>query len=327
MSDSSSVVIDNTHFYGYDFRHAGVSCFRHMFETCPSRAVYFRNMTVVLATRARQLNLSDCSFEDVGNSFINALAGRTSSVELLTFEGENAPEEENVRLLLRSGNVQKLTLPQLDGDIVMLPFSAKVDCLDYEIRSSSILDGDVQSLNIVANKLAFTIFEEGDAFPVEATLAFLRRLVTLGHFIELKVRFTFDDDEMEVEIPDCMVQEVICTAIANPKLQVLDLTLLNWKQHAETLLQGLEVHKGLRILKFNVDEDAFGSNYALLRQFLSDNRNVTVMNEDDEIYTDEADINQLYSLNRIYLGSADLVVIPLREIIVDSDRLEKNGFK
>jgi hypothetical protein len=239
-------------------------------------------------------------------------------MQSLTLEGETGLEEENLRFLLRSEKVQKLTLPQLDEDIVMLPFSAKVDHLDYEIKSSALLDGDVQSLNIVTQKLGFTIFEEGDAFPVEATLAFLRRLATLGHFVELKIRFTFDDDEMEVEIPDCVVQEVIRTALANPKLQVLDLTscdddIVSWERHVETLLQGLKDHKKLRTLKINVDEDAFGSDYSLLRQFLTDNRNVTVMNEEDEIYTDEADIDELYSLNRFYRGSADLVVTPSSE--------------
>lgn len=43
------------------------------------------------------------------------------------------------------------------------------------------------------------------------------------------------------------------------------------------------------------------------------NRNITMTNENDDIYSDDAVIDQLYSLNRFYRGSVDLVVKPLAE--------------
>lgn len=87
-------------------------------------------------------------------------------------------------------------------------------CHDHpdDISSSSLLEDNLKSLNIVTNKLTFTIHHEGETFPTEPVLSFLRRLADWGYFVELKVRFTFDDDELEIDVPDCVVQEVIRTA-------------------------------------------------------------------------------------------------------------------
>lgn len=69
---------------------------------------------------------------------------------------------------------------------------------------------ELQDLNIVANKLAITLDHEHEAgFPAEVLTLFSRHLGTLGIFASF--------------LPDCLVQELISTALANRNLEVLDL--------------------------------------------------------------------------------------------------------
>lgn len=76
----------------------------------------------------------------------------------------------------------------------------------------SLLESNIQSLNIVTNELAFTIVEEGDVFPIEAA-CFSPALGDFRPLCRAASLLHFDDDEMEIEIPDCVAQEVICTAL------------------------------------------------------------------------------------------------------------------
>ena len=325
---SSCLLVGTDHFDGYDFCAARVQCLQHIVEVAPSRAVKFQNVTLsapqsaFLATRTHttRLTLCRCQFEDEGTAFVDALENRKSSFGRLDFGDKVALNDENLKRLLQIEMIDHLGLPELKDELALLPFSTKAKYLDYDFSSASSLlsEANLKSLHIVPSKLAFTIKEDGDAFPTEVALSFLRRLADIGHFEELKVKFTFDDIQLEVDLPDCIVDEIIRTALANPKLQVLNLSTdddqVEWDSHLETVFQGLKDHKGLRALTVDVDDDAFGPDYSHLQKFLSDHRNITVMDENDNIYSDdEGVIDELYSLNRFYSGSASLVVKPLSE--------------
>ena len=326
---SSCVGIGTLHDEGYDFRAAQVQCLRHIFDVAPLRDVEFQNVilsaaqSLFLATRPQQIRLTlcDCTFEDGGTIFVNGLEDRTSLFGALAFETSITMHDDSLKRLLQCDMIGHLALPELNDEMALLPFVANVHRLDYQIRSSSLLEANLQSLHIVPSKLAIKIREGSDTFPTEPVLSFLRRLADLGHFVELKVRFTFDfdDDELQMEITDCVVDELIRTALANPKLQLLDLSTgekdVKWDSHLETLFTGLKGHQGLRTLVLYVDKSAFGPDYSHLRQFLSSgNRNTTVIDDDGAIYSDDDGvIDELYSLNRFYRGSAGLVVKPLAE--------------
>ena len=79
------------------------------------------------------------------------------------------------------------------------------------------------------------------------------------------------------------------------------------------LLKGLKDHPALRILKINVPVSSFGHDYADLRQLLKDNRKIAVTNDEGTIYTDGCWIDEMYSLNRFFRGSAALSGGPASE--------------
>ncbi len=78
-------------------------------------------------------------------------------------------------------------------------------------------------------------------------------------------------------------------------------------------MQRLERPQELRALKVYVRDGAFGPNYSHLRQFLSQKRNITVMNGRGTIYSDGNHVDKLYSLNAFFRGSADPSVKPSPE--------------
>jgi hypothetical protein len=87
-----------------------------------------------------------------------------------------------------------------------------------------------------------------------------------------------------------------------------------WGTQLGTLSKGIEGHKSLLTLKVNVFSEAFGPDNTYLRQLLSNNRLIRVLNEDGNDHTGGGsgygEITQLISLNQYYRGSADLVVQP-----------------
>jgi hypothetical protein len=112
-----------------------------------------------------------------------------------------------------------------------------------------------------------------------------------------------------------MPDAVTRAAISNTNLQVLDLTTdpfyIHWtSQQFVELLACLKVHKALCTLKINVhnDERSFGPSFVFLCSLLSRNRKLVITNEDGDVYADEEGVvDEIYSLNRFYLGSAEIV--------------------
>ena len=178
------------------------------------------------------------------------------------------------------------------------------------------MTADLKTLNIATSKLGLTIDStEIETFPTEAILSFLRRIADLGHFVELKFWFVLYDEYME--IPGVVIHELIRASLANYNLKVLDLgtegRFMNYDPYLRTLFEGLKGHEGLCTFKVDVYDESFGLDLSDLRQFLSKNRKITVTNEDGEIYSDGLLVDELYSLNRFYWGSAALVGVSLSE--------------
>lgn len=133
--------------------------------------------------------------------------------------------------------------------------------------------------------------------------------------MKLGLRF-FLYDGVGTPLPECVLHEIISTALANKNLQVLDLVndnkVLNLEPHLESLFSRLNDHQGLRTIKVMVRDEAFGPDFSLLRVVLEQNRNLTVVDEADAIYGDEL-IDSLYGLNYFYQGSAELAIEPSPE--------------
>lgn len=84
-------------------------------------------------------------------------------------------------------------------------------------------------------------------------------------------------------MPKCVVQELVRAILANPNLKVFYLSSddenLDWEPHMLTLLKCLKDHKGL-VFKVTVGNSAFGPDFSYLQELLSQNRDITVTDED-----------------------------------------------
>ncbi|GAX12461.1 hypothetical protein FisN_24Hu035 [Fistulifera solaris] len=235
------------------------------------------DQAVVLATQNHdmRLTLRACEFNDGGVAFIDALQSRESRLTALVFDEKTGLSDVSLKRLLQLDKIKSLTLPSLEDELALLPFSARVDYLDYTIFSSSLLVGELQSLNIVTTELSLTISHNISAFPTASLTSLFRRLAELGHLqvfrLQLKVRLDLAGIRRE-PTPDAVVEELIRAALANEGLRVLDLGdrcfNIDWGPHIKTLFEGLKDHKGLRSIKMDVDDKDFGDDYKLLRQFL-----------------------------------------------------------
>lgn len=324
----------------FDFSAVPARCLSRICEATPSRSVYLNNVTlsaeqsVVLATTAHPTTLLGCVFEDGGAAFVKALRNRQSSFGSLTFDTSTGLNDKNLKRLFKVETIDQLTLPLLDHDEIGLrALSAKVNFLDYRIGLSSLSCAGFQPLNIVTKRLALVIHHNLDDFPTQITLWFLRCLADLGHFVELKLRFNFWGNESDT--PECVVQALVRAILANSNLNILDLSdsngsgeTLNWGPHLRTILKCLEDHKGIHTFRVDVDdkEEAFGPDYIYLRHLLSRNRNITVTDRNGKAYTDGSLINELYSINPFYCGSADLLVrLPLERPLLVATTLVKSA--
>jgi hypothetical protein len=224
-------------------------------------------------------------------------------------------KRSNLKRLLQVDVIESLLLPKLDGYNVLNAFSAKVNVLDYEVATSLLVGADLGTLGIVAKKLSLTIDPKGhEFFPTDIVRSLFRRVATLGHVEELKVGFTRHNDQFRVRnIPPSVVEALLHAVNANDNLRVFDLSTneyddLPWNPHWITILKGLEGHSGLNTFRLSVQDSVLGPDYSYLRELLSHSRGITVTDGNGRIYTDGLLVDELYSLNRFYRGSTDLVV-------------------
>lgn len=198
-----------------------------MFEANPLRGLRLGNLTLsalqstILATRPHpiKLHLFDSMFEDDGKAFVQALKKRQSIFGSLTiFHRDGGPlNTANWKRLFQVGTFEFLDICVLNEEIALLPFSAKTGSLVYE-AGSSLTEANVSSLNIVAEKLAFDMFDESEIFPANLFLSLFQRFAALGHFVEL----TFSGTGLKDEVPECVAHGLIRTLLANKNLECLD---------------------------------------------------------------------------------------------------------
>jgi hypothetical protein len=304
----------------FDFRATGHDCLKRLVETDAPRNIVFHNLTlsaeqsVVLSTQPHPTKLSfwACKFEDGGTAFVNGLRNRKTSFGSLHFLEPTALDDNNLKRLFQVPWLERLEIPRLDDKIALLPFSAQADHLEYDISSASLLKANLSSLGIVPPKLSLSIHFANEKFPTNFAHAFWRHLAALGHFVELKLSL---NGIVGSDLPSFVVAEIVRAVMANSRLEVLDLSKHHndcvWNQHVEKFFEGIKAHKALRTLRIAVnygdDDEAFGPTSSYLRQLLSCNRNLTVTDGNEHVYTDGDFIDELYSLNRFYRGAADLV--------------------
>ena len=322
-----------------DFSGAGSQCLIHLFERAPSRHVHFLHVSlsseqsIVLATRPQpvQLTFQSCSFIDEGTAFVTALENRKSSFGSLTIQfltgGTTGLKNVNMRRLFKVDVISHLSLSSLikEEELVLLPFSAPVDALDYTIDARLLANADFQPVKIWTKKLSLAIWlgknrrtptlaRDAESILTTAVNSLLRRVADIGHFLELDFRLF---EQYPFVMPDCAVEELFRATLANTNLQVLVLARrfgdLDRDSRMEKLCTVLKEHEGLTTLKINIRDSAFGPHLSHLRDLLSHNRRITVMNEMGDVYTDGSAIDELYSLNRFYRNSARLAVGPTSE--------------
>ncbi|GAX28089.1 hypothetical protein FisN_2Hu090 [Fistulifera solaris] len=302
-----------------DFIAAGSHCFSQVLRL-PSSELSLFNLTLspsqseTLAEESHPVQVSflNCVLEDGGTSLINALEHRQSKFGSLGIDERTTLTDENLDRLLQLDVIDHLSLPLLDPEERALrAFAVQVESLKYAIWLPTLLKADFQSFQVVAKKLDLNIEYGGETIPTEATLSFLQRLATLGHFEELRLAFYLDGDTVA---PECLYEAIMHVALANSNLKVLDLTdsYLDWGLRMEMVFESLQDHKGLSQIKVSVEDEehTFGPDFVFLRQFLSRNRNVIVTDASGCVFTDEESIDELYALNRFYQGSSALLMDP-----------------
>ncbi len=277
--ESSSLLIGFGGSFGYDFRDVDPMVLMNIFDVAPSRELKLQNLTLsiyqaaalTLIRQPTKLSLCECRFEDDGKLFLIALEERRTKFGSLTLDFMPTLNDDKLQRLLQLDTLEHLGLHKLSDALSLLPFSAKVDSLAYEIFTKSFMKADFRSLNIVPNKLDLCIEHDEIKCPIESICAFLKRIADLGHLTKLKIRFLFHEEDDDV--PECVVRELTRARLANYNLEELDLTTwqydLVWDPHLATLFEGLKGHKGLRTLTLSVEDSAFGPQYSLLRKFLS----------------------------------------------------------
>ena len=308
----------------YNLRAAGTRWLAHMLDVDPSREVEFEEITrsaeqcTVLVTRSHPLRLTfwECMFEDGGTALVDALERRESSFGALNFQS-TVLDDDNMRRLLRVNTIGHLGLSLLDDtELALLVFSAPVDSLEYDIYLSSLSEADFQRLNITTKKLTLNMHHEGETFPTETVVAFYRRVAEIGHFVELGGELNLDAAAAGKVVPEIIEEEQFRAVLANSNLQVLDLSgcELDWGLHLGRLFEDYKDHKDLHTIKLSVSDEVrvFGPQFSILRQLLSQNRNITfkLTENDGTVYSDGDLVHTLYALNRFYRGSASLLIDP-----------------
>ncbi|GAX17675.1 hypothetical protein FisN_10Lu392 [Fistulifera solaris] len=294
--------------------------------------------SVVLATRSVPLyvKLVGCPFPDKGIAFIDALKKRHSSFGALQLkiDTEDIPY---LNQLLQLHVFETLVINSLYAPFSFRPLCAPVKTLEYEVYGDLLRRQDFSSLNIVAKDLKITFLLDDDDNWSGILVAFLNRVAALGHFERLTLSIDywwnegledFDlDDQFTVQQVAPVADALVRAIQANPHLKHLDVgrthCRLDWAPHLQRIFQALEDHPALRTVvvqghtpqKYADDnqweheefERMFRFDDAWLERLLSRNRNLTVLNNSGDIYTNGSSIDKIYALNRFYHGSASLV--------------------
>jgi hypothetical protein len=319
----------------------------------PTRDFYFGagvwtvKQARILASRPYQMEmtlagneLERCSFafRDGGKEFVNVLEKRQSAFGTLNiYFGKlgKAFKCDNLQRLLKLDVFGKLKLHSLDEkECAILPFSAQVNGLDYEVDAHLFEPEDFESVNIVAKDLNLRLILDNSNNFNEVVNSFLDRVAASGNVERLTLAthyIEFPSDAFPYrEIDDLapFTRSLVSAIINNPKLSCLDLSSMywhmDWSPHVRAIFESLETHEGIRTLI--ISEYRYNDpNYSWLKQLLSRNRKITVLGDWNQRHSDGSSVDKLYALNHLYCGSAELKqdATSLRPFLVVTTLIEK----
>jgi hypothetical protein len=297
-----------------------------------SRSGFNAEQSVVLATRPQLLDVSfiqEFAFLDGGAAFVDALEERQSSFGSLHLScglHVAALSDYHLKRLLQLEycfEFLKITFPR--PECALLPFSAKVNVLDFWVDASFCKAEDFQSLNIVPMDLSVTFLMEYDDKWDDLLIAFFDRLSELGHFERLSFsvnyRYYLDDglqheDMFAFDDVPPVVDALIRAIHANPKLSYLNLGQSHWRvnftPHLQRIFEAVERHGSILTLVVQggtsadiaeddeSDEDSEDGrlrkvhefDFAWLKQLLSRNRHITVLDNSGNKCTNGSSIDR-----------------------------------
>lgn len=286
-----------------------------MFVSNEKRRVAFmhldmtENQSVALATRPHAIDVyfAYLSYID-GGAFVEALQSRKLPFGSLNFpaRGGWTPFLDCfMKPLLQLDIFEKLTLPAMEDIPVLLPFSLPLKSLNYVIDSEAVSVQEINSLNIVAKRLAITISGGLLSCGVDFVIAFLRRLAALGNFEHLEFSLNFFEFTPEHDLAERILKEFVRTITANKKLESLDLCqYLSFRnEHLKDLFESIVEHKGLRIVKIEEYPVKLDPDYTWLKRLLSRNKDIKV--RDWSVY-----LTMDYIEEEIALKSAKKATVP-----------------
>ncbi|GAX17692.1 hypothetical protein FisN_10Lu412 [Fistulifera solaris] len=298
--------------------------------------------SVIVATRAHHLRLSSSygyfALKDGRTVFVDALATRQASFGSLAIEcdAEDMPFcRDNLKRLLQLDVLEKLAIRSVGEECALMPLSAKVHILDYNIQSKDVDSDDFDSLEIFAKDITLSVDDDNLINSLEA---FLDRVAELGHLERLYLCASSkweDEEDMRYmnSVDLSRVADSLVDAIdANPQLTVLDISSLDryidLVSHTRDIYEAVERHSGLRTFAIHAwhFEDF---EYDALEQLLSRNRDITVVDITGHIITNHTTIDAIYQLNRLYHGSPKLVQEPtaVRPCLVGMALVEKASMR
>ncbi|GAX16399.1 hypothetical protein FisN_10Hu367 [Fistulifera solaris] len=292
---------------------------------------------VVLATRPHPLHLRlgmDVTFSgDNGTAFAEALETRTSTFGYLHIETDDydrPPLSQNSfkRLLQLEGKIERLRISLLkEIEMLLLPMSAQVDCLEYDLEVKRIQENAFDTLSIAAKHISLTFFldwlEDGSWYVY--VISFFDRLAQLGHVESLSLSLNYLDPTTVSFLDSNEEMSSIARAVVgfiqgNPRLKHFSFSDILWcvddEPHLPQIFEAMEDHPSLRTVmiqgcKDESDDDGVKYlshlDYNALRQLLSRNRNIEILDFNRKRISDGARIDELYKLNLYYNHSLKLL--------------------
>jgi hypothetical protein len=301
----------------FDFASFSSEQFSRILDANPTRKLllqtgtWSREQSFCLASRPNPVKvmLADVfDFQDKGTAFVSALEEREhsfGSLELATDRSTFTPD--NLRRLFNlEKKFEKLKISKLDEELVLRPFSANVDTLEYHLAAEHIQPDDFHSLHIVTENLKLTL-RLGEADDLGGLLSSLfHRVAELKHFKQFALSLVGRVPQIDAT---SAVQALIRAIKSNPELTHLDLSytelLYVMGPHFEELFNALGEHESLRVITLHpfppvdiseVDdyEASCQPYYSALGDLLSRNLNIQVVDDRGDKVTDGTTIEKIY---------------------------------
>ncbi len=313
-----------------------------LLDACPTRkfelldGFWYPEQSVVLATRPYPIDLilgeeesgDGCfQFQDEGAAFVDALVQREASFGSLSLRFDEhwvAIGYRSLRRLFGSEtHFEKLELCKLDDLSVLFPFEANTEVLEYDFYVDPV-DPDVFNyLDIFAKDLRIKMligFEASDRFFEAVVDPFWARLAELGHFERLSFTIVPGDYFHGFDFAPSITDTMISVIKYNPNLKYLTLGDSFWcpddedeescyedsSSQMRKVSEAIEEHPAL--LELTVEHYSWSDpDFTWLKRLLSRNRRITVRDSQGRRCSNGTSIDRLYSLNRFYCFSPDLV--------------------